>query len=201
MEVGVLCYELITLSPRKRHRYLIREFVKWRAVLNDIVYISIIRPSITFAFLVWWSGSQMVSAKKKLSRVQRLACLGVKEAMRTTPINAVEALICLPPLELVVQSEARSAAHRLWGQGSWPYLHPIRGLGSILMRLQHSDPIFTVGLEVMRPAFNFEPKYSVTMLTTEDWTRGTGTPPVIKGLVWFTDGSRMKEGTEAGVYE
>ena len=32
----------------------------------------------------------------------------------------------------------------------------------------------------MRPAFNFEPKYRVTMLTQEDWTKGTGTPPVVK---------------------
>jgi len=38
------------------------------------------------------------------------------------------------------------------------------------------------------------------MLTREDWTRGTGTPPAVKGLVWFTDGSKMEEGTRAGVY-
>ena len=67
------------------------------------------------------------------------------------------------------------------------------------MRLQQSDPISNMGVYVMRPAFNFEPKCTVTMLTMEDWTRGTGTPPVVKGLVWFTDGSRM-EGTGAGVY-
>jgi len=51
----------------------------------------------------------------------------------------------------------------------------------------------------MRPVFNLEPKYRVTMLTREDWTRGSGPPPEIKGLVWYTDGSRM-EGTGAGVY-
>jgi ribonuclease HI len=39
------------------------------------------------------------------------------------------------------------------------------------------------------------------MLTSEEWTKGTGTPPVVKGPVWFTDGSTMKEGTGAGVYE
>jgi hypothetical protein len=38
------------------------------------------------------------------------------------------------------------------------------------------------------------------MLTREEWTRGTGAPPVVKWLVWFTDGSRMKEGTRAAVY-
>jgi len=52
----------------------------------------------------------------------------------------------------------------------------------------------------MRPAFNLEPKYRVTMLTREDWTSGSGPPPEIKGLVCYTDGSRMKEGTGAGVY-
>jgi len=55
-----------------------------------------------------------------------------------------------------------------------------------------------MGVNVMRPEFNFKPKYRVTMLPREEWTRGTGTPPVVKGLIWFADGSRMKKGTEAG---
>jgi ribonuclease HI len=57
-----------------------------------------------------------------------------------------------------------------------------------------------MGVDVMRPAYNFEPKYRVTMLTREDWTKGTEAPPTIKGHVWFTDGSRMREGTGAGIY-
>jgi len=77
--------------------------------------------------------------------------------MRTTPTNAVEVLICLTPLELVVQSEARTAAHRLWSLGCWSYLHPNRGHVSILMQLQQSDPIFSTGVDVMRSAYKFEP--------------------------------------------
>ena len=120
--------------------------------------------------------------------------------MCTTPTNVVEALICLPPLELVVQSEARSAAHRLWSLGCWSYLHPKKGHSSILMWLQQSDPIFNMGADVMGPAYNFEPQKKVTMLTREDWTKATGTPPAVKGLVWITDGSKMRERTGAGVY-
>jgi len=60
------------------------------------LYVTIIRPSVTFASLVWWPRCQTASAKKKLSRVQRLACLGITGAMRTTPTNAMEVLICLP---------------------------------------------------------------------------------------------------------
>jgi ribonuclease HI len=48
----------------------------------------------------------------------------------------------------------------------------------------------------MMPAFNLEPRYRVTMLTKEDWTKGPGAPPKVKGLVWFTDGSKMKGGLE-----
>jgi hypothetical protein len=57
-----------------------------------------------------------------------------------------------------------------------------------------------MGVDVMLPAFNSGFKYRVTMLTREEWTRGTGTHPVVKGFVWFTVGSRMREGTRAGVY-
>jgi hypothetical protein len=60
------------------------------------LHFSIIRPSITFASLVWWPGCQTASAKKRLSRVQKLACLGIRGAMRTIPTSATEARICLP---------------------------------------------------------------------------------------------------------
>jgi len=52
----------------------------------------------------------------------------------------------------------------------------------------------------MKPVFNLEPKYRVTMLTREEWTRGPGTPPAVKGLVWFTGGYRTVQGIGAGVY-
>jgi len=41
------------------------------------LYVSIIRPSVTYASLVWWPGCETASAKKKLSRIQRLACLQI----------------------------------------------------------------------------------------------------------------------------
>jgi len=97
-----------------------------------------------------------------------------------------------PPLDFVVQSEARSVAHRLWSLGCWPYLQPNRGHSSILMRLQQSDPTFNMRFDVMRPAYNFEFQNRVTILTREDWTKATGAPPAIKGLVCFTDGSKIR---------
>jgi len=57
-----------------------------------------------------------------------------------------------------------------------------------------------MGVDVMRPIFNLEPKYRVTILNRVVWTKGPGAPPEIKGLVWFTDGPKMEEGPRAGVY-
>jgi hypothetical protein len=80
------------------------------------LYIAIVRPTITFASLVWWPGCQKASAKK-LSKVQRLACLGITGTSRTTPTGATETLAGLPLLDLVIQGEARSAASGVWGAG------------------------------------------------------------------------------------
>ena len=87
------------------------------------LYISTIWLSITFpslvwwpschASLVWWLRCQTANAKKRLSSIEKLACLGIMGAMRTTPTGATEALTGLPPLQLVIQGEARSAVYHL----------------------------------------------------------------------------------------
>ena len=56
---------------------------------------------------------------KRLSKVQQLARLGITGVFCTTPTGGMEALTGLPLLELVIQGEARSAAHCLWSVGCW----------------------------------------------------------------------------------
>jgi len=51
----------------------------------------------------------------------------------------------------------------------------------------------------MKLVYNPEPKYRVTMLGREEWTRSPGTPPVAKGLPCYTDGSRTAKGPEVCV--
>jgi len=57
------------------------------------LYVAIVRPTISLASLVWWSGCQRASTKNKLSKVQRLACLGITGAFRTIPTGAMEAFV------------------------------------------------------------------------------------------------------------
>jgi len=55
-----------------------------------------------------------------------------------------------------------------------------------------------MGVDVMRPAYNSETHYRVTMLTREDWSEATGASPVVKGLVCFTVGFKLREGKGDG---
>jgi hypothetical protein len=68
------------------------------------------------------------------------------------------------------------------------------------MWLQQLDPIFNMGVNVMRPAHNSEPKYRVTMLPREQWTKEPGNSPAVKGVLWYTDGPRTLEEAGASVY-
>jgi len=131
--------------------------------------------------VAWFSDGQCQEDTKQNSKI---SLLRNNRAMHTILTRAVKTLNLLPPLEFVVERKARSKAHRLWSLGCWSYLYSNRGHSGILMRLQQSDPFF----------------YGVPMLTREEWTKGTDDHPVVKGLVWFTDGFRMMEETGAGVY-
>jgi hypothetical protein len=195
--------EHVEVNVRKAHNLLWAYRRAWWGLRPKVVhwlYVTIIWPTISFASLVWWHGCQKASAKKKLSKVQRLACLGIIEAIHMTPTGAMEVLAGLPLLDLVIQGEVRSVAHHLWSLGHWSYLHPQQGHSCMLTRLQKSDLIFNMRVDVMKPVFNLEPKYRVTMLTREEWTGGPRTPLAVKGLVWFMDGSGTVDGTRTGVY-
>ena len=79
--------------------------------------VAIVWPTTSFASLVWWPGCQTASTKSKLSKVQRLACLGITGAFRTTPTGAMEVLVGLPPLDLLIQGGRRHIASGVWGVG------------------------------------------------------------------------------------
>jgi len=53
------------------------------------------------------SGLSDGNAKKRLRMIQRLVWLGIMGAIHCIPVGCMEALTCLPSLDLVVQGEAR----------------------------------------------------------------------------------------------
>ena len=54
-------------------------------------------------------------------------------------------------------------------------------------------------LAIIHPTFFY--KLKISLLLEELLQKiGTSVPPAVKGLIWFTDGSKMRERTGAGVY-
>jgi hypothetical protein len=132
----------------------------------DSTSLSLAHPSL----LRRWYGALPVrlSAQQETKLSSDSRAYGKRERCKQTALtNSVKARICLPPLELVVQSEASLAVHRLRSLASCSYAHPGRWLNSILMWLQQSNYIFNMWVDIMRPAFNSEPKYRYAAVSTD----------------------------------
>ncbi|CAH1974332.1 unnamed protein product [Acanthoscelides obtectus] len=163
------------------------------------LYTTIVRPSLLYGSLVWWPCIRTESTKAKLNKIQRLACISITSAVRTTPLSAMEALLDLPPLDLVIRGEARVVAHRLWSQGSWAFLNPVKGHTAILVELDREDPVLLSRGDRITPKYRFNRKFIVEYPTREEWDAGSRGLSEVSGQVWYTDGSVTEEGSGAGV--
>jgi len=77
------------------------------------MYTAIIRPSLTYAAVVWWPRVNLKRASRKLEHLQRLACLYITGALRTTPTKALEIIVDLLPLPVFIMQTAMIACLRL----------------------------------------------------------------------------------------
>jgi hypothetical protein len=77
------------------------------------LYTRVIRPSILHAPLDWWPKVKKKTTKIHLGRIQRMACLTITGAMKSTPTAAMEVLLNLTPLDLLIMAEARMALY-IW---------------------------------------------------------------------------------------
>jgi hypothetical protein len=87
---------------------------------------------------------------EELSKLQRVACLGITGAMRTAPTAAVEVLLGLPPLHLRVEAEAKIDNYRLRCNGQWK--PKSEGFGHAYMtRDIDTEPILQMRTDKMVP--------------------------------------------------
>jgi hypothetical protein len=77
------------------------------------LYTRVIRPFILYGALVWWPKVIHKNTKTQIGRIQRMACLAIMGAMKSTPTAAMEMLLNLTPLNLLIMAEVRMALYRL----------------------------------------------------------------------------------------
>lgn len=76
-------------------------------------YKCVVIPFLMYGAAVWWHRADVKSAATQLGKLQRLACVSITGAMKTTPTAALEALLDLPPLEIVAKMEAARSLSRI----------------------------------------------------------------------------------------
>ncbi|XP_039762519.1 uncharacterized protein LOC120635572 [Pararge aegeria] len=160
------------------------------------LYTAIVRPIVSYASVVW-SNKTTVKTQNKLSSLQRSACLLITGAMSTTPGDALDALLNLPPLHLHVRKEAKACMYRLTSQGVVNWLpRELRHLHNSVLGI----PVLGMPTDSITPKLNFLRQYTVEIPNRIDWleNRITWKPGSLK---WYTDGSKSGSNVGCGIFE
>ena len=160
------------------------------------LYVTVIRPVITYAAVVWWKRTELCTVIKQLEHLQRIACLYITGAMRTTPTAAIELLLGLPPLQVVIQQSAMSACYRLQATGQW--VNSTIGHAGIRKKMIQNMPSLQSRSDRIIPKYYFDNNY-VTAINDRDFWNNSH-PPLMDEVVCYTDGSRAMGRAGAGIY-
>ena len=103
---------------------------------------SIIRPMITHAAVVWWPQVKLGVARAMLSRVQRLACLALTGAIRTSPTATLEVITGLLPLDIHIKQVAMTTSYKINSLKNWKRVQNL-GSHSYILEKMHKEVICT----------------------------------------------------------
>jgi hypothetical protein len=133
--------------------------------------------------------------KVQLGRMQRMACLAIAGAMKSTPTAAMEVPLNLTPLDLLIMAEARMALCRLQILKQPTVPKTVSGVLSIWKNV--GDPILDMGSDYIIPVYHYSKIFRV-IIDRDYWKNRD---PVLPGdaLIWFTDGSKTASGTGSGI--
>ena len=92
------------------------------------IYTAMIRPIMSYACVPWAGGLNKKYLVRKLTKVQRLACLMISSAFPGNPTGALEILLNITPIEEFLLAEAVRGSYRITVNGLW-HVNPIGSFG------------------------------------------------------------------------
>jgi len=161
------------------------ELVHW-------LYIAVVRPVLMYGVSVWWPSLDKVTYKKMLEKVQRLGCMLISGALRSTPTYALEVMFHLLPVDIIGKQIAASTAARLSTVSQWKCLQ----IGHSTIGNSLKDEVTKV--DYIIPTLSFVKNFRTSCPSREYWRNGSA--PVTKAIQFFTDGSKLDGRVGAGVF-
>lgn len=161
------------------------------------IYTAVVRPIICHGSVVWWTRVDVKWSKKRLDKVQRLACLCISGVKNTIATLALETLLDLPPLNLFIKSAAFNASVNIEIEGSWL---PSTGKGHATIKELINAPELQMRSDQMKPELMWDDNFEWTIPGREEWLSDTPSYPPTDGVIGYTDGSKNEKSSGAGYY-
>ncbi|XP_071577352.1 uncharacterized protein [Temnothorax nylanderi] len=163
-----------------------------RASIALWLYRAVLLPRLLYASVIWWPRTRKVEARNLLKSLEGSYLRAAVGAMKTTPTEALEIALCVPPL--AVENAARNTAYKLKCQGEWRNT----GLGHTRLGLLHKYH-FTLKQDRTLRRYQLVKHFKIRIPTRKEWTdpKGVRNPNVD---LWFTDGSGINDRFGAGFY-
>ncbi|XP_018396627.1 PREDICTED: uncharacterized protein LOC108774895 [Cyphomyrmex costatus] len=158
------------------------------------LYKMVLLPRLTYAAVVWWSRAEKMEARNLLKSLQGGYLRAAAGAMKTTPTEALQVALSIPPLNQVIKYTARQTAFRLRCQGEWKETRT----GHTRLGLSDKHP-FNIKQDRIPRRHQLVKTFKVQIPTREDWSKPNNkTNPDVD--TWFTDGSEANGRYGAGIY-
>ena len=160
------------------------------------IYKLIVRPTITYASLVWW---QIVDTKGGIdlcTKTQRTPCRIASGSVRSCPSAALQLLLGIEPLHLYIKSIAAKAAIRLECLGN--SISTQSSSHGTIAKLIPGWEMTTNRTDLLVDKLMFDRLFKISFPEREHYSSNQH---IIKNtLRWYTDGSKTNEGTGAGIH-
>ncbi|XP_020296935.1 uncharacterized protein LOC109861622, partial [Pseudomyrmex gracilis] len=158
------------------------------------IYKAVLVPRLTYAAVVWWPRVEKMESKNLLKSLHNNYLRAAVGTMRTTPTEALEVALCIPPLRLTIISAAKLTAYRLRCQEEWRDFE----VSHTRLEFLHKPP-FTLKQDRISRIRQVDKTFSINLTTRADWkNRNLQIQPGIHA--WFTDGSGANGCYGAGIY-
>jgi hypothetical protein len=135
------------------------------------IFTIVIRPVLTYGSTVWLPRVRYNVSRTELSKVQRLVYLAITGAMKTTLTAAMEVLLGLPPLHVMIETEAQAGTYRLMCNQQWKPKSTNFGHTKQSWDMEH-EPILQMGSDMMLPRYAYHKPFTVKFPDKCEWQNG-----------------------------
>ena len=169
------------------------------------IYTAMIRPIMLYACVSWAGGLNKKYLVRKLTKVQRLACLMISSAFPGTPIGALEILLNITPIEEFLLAEAVRGSYRITVSGLW-HVNPIGFFGKTKSHVDVCNearrllPLLQMPADQIKKTKVFERNFECQIMDKKNAIRFESVLNQSTAKV-YTDGSKLNGRVGAGFYD